>query len=243
MGTWSSTCPKSCRSCASSCRRPLVRSVDRWRVRASLRGHRRHATRARARTRVPQAGWWGAPTANTLDRATAMLPGLLYDRMDELGFDLTVLYPTAGFGIAGVARRRPAPRLVRGLERVLGVGGQAISRSHPRRRRDPDAHTRRSGGRARSLPRTRHRRRRSASWRDAPDRRSRSPRRSRSRGRDRRTGSTPTGSTARTTTTRCGSVAASCACRSRSTAAWPSTTGTCSRRPTSCGTTSVCMRR
>ena len=56
----------------------------------------------RSRTRVPQAGWWGAPTANTLDRATAMLPGLLYDRMDELGFDLTVLYPTAGFGIAGV---------------------------------------------------------------------------------------------------------------------------------------------
>ena len=58
---------------------------------------------ARARTRVPQAGWWGAPTANTLDRATAMLPGLLHDRMDEFGFDLTVLYPTAGFGIAGVA--------------------------------------------------------------------------------------------------------------------------------------------
>src|SRR5688500_17372423 len=41
----------------------------------------------RSRTRVPHAGWWGAPTANTLDRATAMLPGLLHDRMDELGFD------------------------------------------------------------------------------------------------------------------------------------------------------------
>jgi len=65
----------------------------------------------RASTRVPQAGWWGAPTANTLDRATAMLPGLLYDRMDELGFDLTVLYPTVGFGIAGV----PDADLRRGL--------------------------------------------------------------------------------------------------------------------------------
>ena len=65
----------------------------------------------RSRTRVPQAGWWGAPTANTLDRATAMLPGLLYDRMEELGFDLTVLYPTAGFGIAGV----PDDELRRGL--------------------------------------------------------------------------------------------------------------------------------
>jgi predicted TIM-barrel fold metal-dependent hydrolase len=78
---------------------------DRW-----LRGDFTHlftvtgvTNGERARTRVPQAGWWGAPTANTLDRATAMLPGLLYDRMEELGFDLTVLYPTAGFGIAGVA--------------------------------------------------------------------------------------------------------------------------------------------
>jgi hypothetical protein len=81
--------------------RPLF---DRW-----MRGDFTHlfavtgATNAeRARTRVPQAGWWGAPTANTLDRATAMLPGLLYDRMDEFGFDLTVLYPTAGFGIAAL---------------------------------------------------------------------------------------------------------------------------------------------
>lgn len=40
--------------------------------------------------------WWTVPTKNTLDRATATLPRLLYERMDELGLDFSVLYPTAG---------------------------------------------------------------------------------------------------------------------------------------------------
>jgi predicted TIM-barrel fold metal-dependent hydrolase len=40
--------------------------------------------------------WWVKPTRNTLDRATAMLPELLHQRMDELGFDYAILYPTAG---------------------------------------------------------------------------------------------------------------------------------------------------
>jgi hypothetical protein len=43
-----------------------------------------------------RTGWWGLPAANTLDRATAMLPGLLHDRLDEIGVDLALLYPTAG---------------------------------------------------------------------------------------------------------------------------------------------------
>jgi predicted TIM-barrel fold metal-dependent hydrolase len=40
--------------------------------------------------------WWGLPTRNTLDRATAMLPKLLADRLPELGIDHAVLYPTYG---------------------------------------------------------------------------------------------------------------------------------------------------
>ncbi|MCH8883991.1 MAG: amidohydrolase family protein [SAR324 cluster bacterium] len=40
--------------------------------------------------------WWIKPTRNTRDRATAMLPNLLRERMDEFGFDYTILYPTAG---------------------------------------------------------------------------------------------------------------------------------------------------
>ncbi len=44
-------------------------------------------------TRSP---WWALPTKNTLDRATAVLPRLLHKRMDEMGLDFTVLYPTLG---------------------------------------------------------------------------------------------------------------------------------------------------
>jgi predicted TIM-barrel fold metal-dependent hydrolase len=36
--------------------------------------------------------WWSLPAANTLDRATAHLPKLLYERLDDLGIDFAVLY-------------------------------------------------------------------------------------------------------------------------------------------------------
>jgi predicted TIM-barrel fold metal-dependent hydrolase len=38
--------------------------------------------------------WWGWPVENVTDRATAHLPGLLHERLDELGIDFTVLYPS-----------------------------------------------------------------------------------------------------------------------------------------------------
>ena len=38
--------------------------------------------------------WWGWPVDNVRDRATAHLPALLYERMDELGIDFAVLYPS-----------------------------------------------------------------------------------------------------------------------------------------------------
>jgi predicted TIM-barrel fold metal-dependent hydrolase len=40
--------------------------------------------------------WWSLPAANTLDRATAHLPRLLYERLDEFGIDFAVLYPSRG---------------------------------------------------------------------------------------------------------------------------------------------------
>jgi len=46
--------------------------------------------------RVARPGWWGLPARNTLDRATALLPGLLYERLDELGVDFSIVYPTVG---------------------------------------------------------------------------------------------------------------------------------------------------
>lgn len=47
-------------------------------------------------------GIWGIPTENTLDRATAMLPGLMYERLDELGIDYAILYPTYGLSVTAL---------------------------------------------------------------------------------------------------------------------------------------------
>lgn len=58
------------------------------------RNQARRSLDERRRSRAPQGAWWGTHTVNVRDRATAMLPGLLYERMDEIGIDLTVLYPT-----------------------------------------------------------------------------------------------------------------------------------------------------
>ena len=47
--------------------------------------------------------WWAVPTRDIRDRATAMMPKLLNERMDELGFDFSVLYPTIGLGAPRIA--------------------------------------------------------------------------------------------------------------------------------------------
>jgi predicted TIM-barrel fold metal-dependent hydrolase len=57
---------------------------------------------------LPRLPWWGLPTEQTLDRATAMLPRLLRARLDEMGFDYAVCYPTYGLFALGV--REPEVR-------------------------------------------------------------------------------------------------------------------------------------
>ena len=53
--------------------------------------------------RIHRITWWGMPTKNTLDRATASLPKLYYDRLDEIGIDFSVLYPTFGLPVPHIA--------------------------------------------------------------------------------------------------------------------------------------------
>jgi predicted TIM-barrel fold metal-dependent hydrolase len=50
----------------------------------------------RADDRAPVPVWWPMPTENTIDRATTVMPGLLYERMDEIGLDFSVVYPGTG---------------------------------------------------------------------------------------------------------------------------------------------------
>jgi predicted TIM-barrel fold metal-dependent hydrolase len=49
----------------------------------------------RTSRRLMQPPWWIFSTRNSRDRATAMLPRLLYERLDELGLDFAVLYPSS----------------------------------------------------------------------------------------------------------------------------------------------------
>jgi len=71
----------------------------------------------RRRRRIGQEAFWFLPTKNTLDRATAMMPRLLYERLDDLGLDFCVVYPTAGLGYY----RLPPDRLRRALCRAYNV--------------------------------------------------------------------------------------------------------------------------
>jgi predicted TIM-barrel fold metal-dependent hydrolase len=50
----------------------------------------------RSATRTPRGPWWSSPAKQTIDLATALFPALLYERMDELGLDFSVLYPSLG---------------------------------------------------------------------------------------------------------------------------------------------------
>src|SRR5271170_5750180 len=50
----------------------------------------------RRKHRIAQPGFWTRQTGNTYDRATAMMPHLLYERLDEIGSDFAIVYPTAG---------------------------------------------------------------------------------------------------------------------------------------------------
>lgn len=46
------------------------------------------------------APWWALPTDPT-DRATASVPALLHERLDELGIDFAILYPSVGLTVIG----------------------------------------------------------------------------------------------------------------------------------------------
>ena len=96
-------------------RRPLLGALARSGPLRAGRGHQRGFERAvghrdlrrepplgwsgpqdRPRVRPFRQTWWGVPFANTDDLAAAMAPSLMYRRLDELGLDLAVCYPTWG---------------------------------------------------------------------------------------------------------------------------------------------------
>lgn len=65
--------------------------------------------------------WWGVPATNTLDRATAMMPKLMYNRMDELGLDYALLFPTYGLTVTALPDDDLRPALARAYNRYYSL--------------------------------------------------------------------------------------------------------------------------
>ncbi|HEY1259566.1 MAG TPA: amidohydrolase family protein [Stellaceae bacterium] len=76
------------------------------------------STAERKRRGVGMEGFWGRQSTNTRDRATAMMPRMLYDRLDELGIDFGIIYPTAGLGIPRIADGETRRAVIRGFNIV-----------------------------------------------------------------------------------------------------------------------------
>jgi len=79
------------------------KAVEGFKARPTENWHLTLTPAERRARRLDQPVWWGMPTKNTLDRATAMLPKLLYQRLDDMGFDFAVLYPSAGLRVPFIA--------------------------------------------------------------------------------------------------------------------------------------------
>ncbi len=72
----------------------------------------------RAATRTPRGPWWSSPARRTIDLATALFPELLYERLDELGFDFGVVYPSLGLVFLHTADDRYRRGACRALNRA-----------------------------------------------------------------------------------------------------------------------------
>jgi predicted TIM-barrel fold metal-dependent hydrolase len=82
--------------------------ADRWRKRALWHMDTAvfEADRSRpaiADTWESMPSWWGNPVADPRDRATAYLPGLMSERLEELGIDFMLIYPSWTLGFLAAA--------------------------------------------------------------------------------------------------------------------------------------------
>ena len=69
--------------------------------------------------RAYRSPWWGMPMANTRDFATSQAPALLYERLDELGLDFAVCYPSIGLNLPMNPDEKTRRRACRALNRYL----------------------------------------------------------------------------------------------------------------------------
>jgi hypothetical protein len=83
-------------------------AVEGWNaVRNGTRGALSMSVEERRRRRISQEAFWGHPSKNTKDLATALFPRLLAERLDEIGLDFAVIYPTGGLRVPRVSADKP----------------------------------------------------------------------------------------------------------------------------------------
>ena len=94
----------------------------------AMLGQKTPFTRGDAARGEPRAAWWGTPS-RALDIASVTAPGLLAKRLDELGVDFAVLYPSLGLAITTL----PDEELRRGVSRALNTMNAEICAEHASR--------------------------------------------------------------------------------------------------------------
>lgn len=76
---------------------------------------------------LPRGPWWPSPT-DALYQATVMVPALLAERLDEIGLDFVVLYPSLGLALGTI----PEPEIRCASIRALNTMLEEITREHAR---------------------------------------------------------------------------------------------------------------
>ena len=83
-------------------------AVQGWNaVRNGTRGALSMSVEERRRRRISQEAFWGHPSKNTKDLATALFPRLLAERLGEIGLDFAIIYPTGGLRVPRVGADEP----------------------------------------------------------------------------------------------------------------------------------------
>jgi hypothetical protein len=86
-------------------------AVEGWNaVRNGTRSALSMSVEDRRRRRISQEAFWGHPSKNTKDLATALFPRLLAGRLDQIGLDFAIIYPTGGVARAPGRRRQATAR-------------------------------------------------------------------------------------------------------------------------------------
>ena len=89
-------------------------------------GWNAQSERQRADRRTIRPPFWGQNTSNTLDRATALFPNLMRERLDEFGIDFMFVYTSIGLPMFSLAD----DELRRGVCRALNVMYADLYASH-----------------------------------------------------------------------------------------------------------------